>query len=169
MSSKALKCVTEQKDLDVTITDTLKPFIHIHNIAKKANQKLGMIRHCFSNKTDITIKPLYTTLVVPILESVFTAWSPSTQRDIIELEKIQRRAEKLFTPRIKFKDLSERRRRADMCEIYKTLNHEYKFNPLDFFELCDDSLCGRDFEFVKQRSRMDIRSNLFCYQVANVE
>ena len=167
MDGKALNCIAEQRDLGVTISDTLKPSVHIHNIAKKANQRLGMIRRCFSNKSYLTIKPLYTTLVRPILESVSTAWNPSLQRDITELDKIQSRAEKLCTPRIKFQDLSERRRRADMCETYKILNHEYKLNPRDFFELSDDDLRGHNLKLSKQRSRTDIRRNFFSNRVVN--
>ena len=73
MDGKALNRVKDQKDLGVTISDTLKPSAHIHNIAKKANQRLGMIRRSFSNKSHLTVIPLYTTLVRPILETVSPA------------------------------------------------------------------------------------------------
>ena len=167
MDGKALKSVKEQKDLGVTISDTLKPSVHIHNIAKKANQRLGMIRRCFSNKSQLTVKPLYTTLVRPILETVSSAWSPYTQKDIAELDKIQHRAERLCEPRIHFQDLSERRDRVDMCETYKILNREYKLNPNDFFELGVDNLRGHDLKLVKQRSRTDIRRHFFSNRVVN--
>ena len=94
MDGKALDIVHEQKDLGVIISDTLKPSLHIQSVAKKANQRLGMIRRCFSNKSADTIKPLYTTLVRPISKTVSSAWNPWLHKDISELDRIQHRAEK---------------------------------------------------------------------------
>ena len=126
-----------------------------------------MIRRSFSNKSHLTIIPLYTTLVRPILETVSPAWSPHTQKDIYELDKIQRRAERLCDPRIKFQDLSERRARADICETYKILHRDYKLNPSDFFTLSEDNRRGHDLKLVKQRSCTDIRKHFFSNRVIN--
>ena len=83
------------------------------------------------------------------------------------MDKIQRRAEKLCTFRIKFQDLSERRRRVGMCKTHKTFNYEYKLNPRDFFKRCHGNIRGHSLKLVKQRSRTEIRSNFFSNRVVN--
>ena len=112
-----------------------------------------MICRSFSNKNHFTVKPLYTTIVRPILETVSPAWNPYMQEDIAK------RAERLCDPRIMFQDLSQRRLRADMCEMYKILYHEYRIEPDKFFTLSDDNLRGHSFKLSKQRSRTDLRKN----------
>ena len=63
-------------------------------------------------------------------------------KDIVELDKIQHRAERLCDARITFQNLSQRRLRAEMCETYKILHHEYSLKSDKFFTLSDDNLRG---------------------------
>ena len=65
----ALECVSEQNDLGVTISNELKPSKHIDSIIKKANQRLGMIRRCFTNRSANVIVPISTSLIRPFLET----------------------------------------------------------------------------------------------------
>ena len=66
---------TEQADLGIIISNDLKPSKHIDiaKVASKANQRLGMIRRCFSNHSSDVIKPLYQAIVRPIIEYCITA------------------------------------------------------------------------------------------------
>ena len=86
-----LKQVHEQRDLGVIISDDLHPWKHIQEITKKANQRIGMIRRCFSNITQRKISILYTTSVRPLLEYASVVWSPWYKTDIDLLEKVQKR------------------------------------------------------------------------------
>ena len=58
-----LEEVNQQKDLGITISNDLSPRSHIINIVKKANQRVGMIRRCFSNLTPKKVKTLYVTMI----------------------------------------------------------------------------------------------------------
>ena len=49
-------------------SDDLSPRTHIVDIVKKANQRIGMVRRCFTNLTGKKIKTLYTTMIRPVLE-----------------------------------------------------------------------------------------------------
>ena len=55
----ALKEVEHQKDLGIHISNTLLPSKHISEICKKANQRIGMIKRCFTGLTNKKIKTLY--------------------------------------------------------------------------------------------------------------
>ena len=79
--------VTEQPDLD------LKPSKHIAKVASKANQRLGMIKRCFSNHSSDVIKPLYHYVLLLSITALF--WNPWLLKDIQELDKVQKRCLKL--------------------------------------------------------------------------
>ena len=64
----------------------------IESITARANSTLGMI-HQNIKKAPISVKEkIYKTLIRPQLEHVSCAWSPWLKQDILELEKVQRRA-----------------------------------------------------------------------------
>jgi hypothetical protein len=57
-----------QQDLGVIISNDLHPHCHISHIVKKANQRIGLIRRCFTNLTSEKVSILYKSIVRPILE-----------------------------------------------------------------------------------------------------
>ena len=57
---------------------------------------LGRIRKTFTFMDKEMFPPLYKTLVHPQMEHTFQAWSPYLHKDILKLEKVQRRATKLI-------------------------------------------------------------------------
>ena len=82
-----------QRDLGVIIYNDLHPDCHISHIVKKANQRIGLIRRCFTNLTSEKVSILYKSIVRPILEYGSTVWSPYLVKDIEALDKVQ-----LFEP-----------------------------------------------------------------------
>ena len=111
--------VTEQADLGIIISNDLKPSKHIakDKVASKANQRLGMIRRCFSNHCSGIIKPLYQAIVRPIIEYNSPVWNPWLLKDIQELDKVQKRCLKLCSTNIDLEPLSRRRDRADLVLV----------------------------------------------------
>ena len=86
-----LEEASEQKDLGVLISNDLKPSRHICNVCKRANQRIGMIKRCFSHFTSEKISILYKAIIRPILEYTSVVWNPITKKDIVQLEKVQKR------------------------------------------------------------------------------
>ncbi len=115
--------VPDQSDLGITVSNDLKPSKHIAKIAKKANQKIGMIRRCFSNHSHSVIVPLYKSIVRPTLETCSPAWNPWLVKDKTALDKVQKRCKDLCLTDITLEPLSTRRTKADMCETWKQLNN----------------------------------------------
>ena len=94
---------------------------------------VGMIRRTFTNINKDIFNRLYKVYVRPILEYCQQIWSPHLQKDIDEIEKVQRRATKLVKglenleyeerlEELKLFRLSDRRRRGDMITVYKMIN-----------------------------------------------
>ena len=59
---------------------------------KKANKRLGVIQRNLSSCRAVVKERAYLSLVRPICEYGSVAWSPHTQKDIICVESVQRRA-----------------------------------------------------------------------------
>ena len=160
--------VNSQKDLGIHITSDLKPSSHIDKITKSANQRLGLIRRCFTNKSPMVIKKLYCGLVRPILENNSSAWNPWLHKDIDKLERVQHRCQKLSSGDLHLPPLAQRRMKADMRETFKLLNGHYKTDPDSMFNIGRHSgLRGHHLKLSKVNSRTEVRQQFFCNRVIN--
>ena len=162
-----LEEVTEQKDLGVTVSNDLKPTKHISSIVKKANQRTGMIRRCFSNLTAKKISILYQTIIRPLLEYASPVWSPWYSKDINLLEQTQKRCLKLSHEPVKLDSLQTRRNTTDIIETYKITNGLYKVNKDHFFKQPSRTLRGHQQKLFKPHSRTNIHKNFFTQRVVD--
>ena len=165
MEGERLEEVSEQKDLGITISNDLKPSTHINYITKKANQRCGMIRRCFTNLSPLKVSILYKSIIRPIIETNSTVWNPWMRKDIELLDKAQRRAERLSTVPIKFDSLSDRRRRTDLRETYKFMEGKYKTDSGLYFTKNERGLRGHSKKLQKNYSRTDIMQQFFANRV----
>ena len=62
MAGIKLKETEEEKDLGVWVESSLKPALQCKNAAKKANQRLGLIRRCFCYRTKASFVPFFSRL-----------------------------------------------------------------------------------------------------------
>ena len=60
----------------ITIVNTIAP--HPHNAVKKANQRIGIFKRCFTDLTESKVKTLYQVVERPTLEYAIPAWNPYT-------------------------------------------------------------------------------------------
>ena len=86
-----LREVPYQNDLGVIVSNNLLPHEHIQSITKKSNQRIGLIRRCFTDITVNKVEILFNSLIRPILEYGSPAWAPWYSKDIANLEKVQLR------------------------------------------------------------------------------
>ena len=97
MDGTAIKQVSSVKYLGITINEKLNWSEHISNISKKASSVLGFLHRNLKSCPPHIKESCYKSLVIPILEYSCTVWDPHTQKDILMLEKIQRRASRFVT------------------------------------------------------------------------
>ena len=151
-----LESVTDQKDLGVIVSYSLKPKTQIETITKKAYQKTGMIKRCITNFTTTKVIILYKTIIRHELENVSPTWNPWLKSDIGELGKVQRKRLNMCTEPVQMDSLQFRRNFTDLMEIYEYMNNMYKTPASCYFTKPAWSLGGHPMKLHVQFSRTDV-------------
>ena len=85
------------RDLGILISSDLKWGNHLTMITARAYKVLGLIRRSFSNGLSISAKKrLYSSLVCSQLNYASQIWRPHLIKEIVALERVQRRASKFI-------------------------------------------------------------------------
>ena len=80
---------TCEKDLEVMIDPNLDFQEHMTGAVKKASRISNMLTRHISFKNKNIMLPLYTALVLPLIEYGNTVWSPFLSKDILRIEHFQ--------------------------------------------------------------------------------
>lgn len=159
--------VEEEKDLGVWVTKDMKPAMQCEKAARSANMALGMIRRSFHYRNKETLVPLYKTFVRPRMEFAVAAWAPWTEKDAAVLEAVQKRALRMISDiqgdnyenrlaETGLTTLSERRRRGDMIEVFKTMRGFNRVEREEWFDIMHD---GEDRPTRPTRSNTAVTDN----------
>ena len=176
MNNTALIPVEEEKDLGIIINNDMKPSKQCTSAANKANRMLGFINRSLTYKNEQNVIKLYKSIVRPHLEYSVQAWSPYLKKDIIKLERIQRRATKMIPnlrhipyeerlEKTKLFPLEWRRLRGDLIETFKIFN---KINNTDcnkLFELSDNSLRNNGLKLKFKRFQGETARHTFTRRI----
>ena len=167
-----------ERDLGVLVTNDMKAGEQVASAAAAANSMLWRIRKAFTCLDEHTLPPLYKALVRPRMEYAVQAWSPKLKKDIIKLERVQRRATKLIPSianltyeerlrRLNLTTLEDRRRRGDMIEVFKILKGLDRIQD-NFLELDENPRTrGNTLKLKKTRHRTQKRMMFFSSRVIN--
>ena len=90
-----LTWTTEEKDLGVWVSSSLKTSRHCFSVYRKAAQTLALLKRIFGRFTKQTLPRVINTYIRPTMEYAVQAWSPWLQKDILLLQRIYHRATKL--------------------------------------------------------------------------
>ena len=149
--------VKEFKDLGVITDHHLSWNRHIDHVVSKANRMLGLIeRTCKGLDNPKTL--------CSNLEYCSVVWSPYTKRNIVKLERVQRRATKFILKcddpydirlkKLNLMSLERRRSLTDVTFSYKVLNGNIAIDIskiIDFHSEADRfSLRSKDFNFKEE-------------------
>ena len=174
LSNTELRFVDSYKDLGVNMSRDLYWSNHVDVTVNKANKVLGLLKRTVGSKNKEIFSMLYKSLVRPILEYACPVWSPHLVKDILAIEKVQRRASRIALgqkPRempyeercklLNWKSLQHRREYLSLVECYKTV---FGLNGLDFndyFECCRSKSTRANHPFKIQTK--SARINAFKY------
>ena len=91
MNGHLLETVTEEKDVGVYISSSLKPSLHCKKSVEKANRALYCLKKAFHYRDKKVFIDLYKTYVRPHLEYCSPAWNPWSKADTDMIEGVHKR------------------------------------------------------------------------------
>ena len=165
LCGKVLETVSHQKDLGVWVSDDLSPKKHIAEVVKKCNQRIGLIKRCFTDLTPEKIQVLYTTMIRPTIEYASPVWAPYYKCDANKLDSIQSKIEKLSKEPLNFESLESRRNKIDLKETYKFLNDKYKTPGENYFKRSKLRLRGHSHKLLKPHVKTNVRKSFWSVRV----
>jgi ribonucleases P/MRP protein subunit RPP40 len=176
-----LENVSEEKDVGVWISTSLKPSSNCQKAATRASSVLGQMSRAVTYRDRVTWIKLYKQYVRPHLEYCVQAWSPWLEQDKKVLEKVQERAVKMVSGlqgntyearlrELKLQSLEDRRKRGDMIQVWKILNKHDNLSWNDFFQRHEQNFqqtrAGADnLNLKKPRFWSEVRRNSFSIRV----
>ena len=157
LHSETLENVQHSKYLGVTFSHNLSWNFHLDSITQKANRILGFLRRNL-NDCSMNVKAAsYCSMVRPILEYSAAAWDPYLQKDVNQLETVQRRAARFATNNyhdrttgcvtsmlqdLQWKSLEERRKTIRLNLLHKMYNKQVDVDVNKFVRLNDPRTRG---------------------------
>ena len=126
-----------------------------------------------------TFSIIYTTYIRPHLEYCIQAWAPYYAKDILLLEKVQRRATTLVwglkdlsyeerLERLKLFSLEERRLRGDLIQTFKLLTGKENVDYEILFNRSTNHLRGHSFKLSKSQCNKLCRRRFFSQRVIDI-
>ncbi|KAA3678006.1 uncharacterized protein DEA37_0008956 [Paragonimus westermani] len=90
-----LAWTTDEKDLGVWISSSLKTSLQCTAVYKRTSKILALLKRIFGRFTRQTLPSILNTYIRPTMEYAVQVWSPWLQKDIVLLQRIYHRATKL--------------------------------------------------------------------------
>ncbi len=178
---QALEESTEERDIGVEMSKSLKPSVQCAKAARTAQTVLSQLSRAFHYRDRHIFLRLYKQYVRPHLEFASPAWSPWTDGDKSALEKIQRRAVSMISglkggtyeekiAELGLPTLEERRHQADMVQTFKIVKGVDRVQHDTWFQLANEG--GRatrsadcPLNLRQRAARLEVRRNFFSYRV----
>ena len=185
MNNIKLGKVTEEKDVGITVSNSLKPGKHCKESVRRANAVLTQISKAFHYRDRFVFRKLYITYVRPHLEYAAPVWNPWLSCDIDLLEKVQQRAVNMISglqadtyegklAELGLDTLKTRRTKLDLIQTFKILKNIDNVSHSVWFKKCSDNFnrVTRISSYPDNLCRMkisktDIRQNFFSQRVIN--
>ena len=140
-SLKSVKHIKTIKDLGITVSSDLPWSDQVNVTVNKANKLLGLVHRTVGSSNSGAFSALYKSLVRPVLEYAAPVWNPYLVKDVLALERVQRRASRLALGqkrgemdyenslrKLKWPTLETRRLFISFVECYKIVFDMNKLN-----------------------------------------
>jgi hypothetical protein len=96
LGASKIQSVKTMRDLGIIVSEDLKWSSHCKEVTKKAGTRMYSLLRSFETKSTRFLVQLYKTFIRPKLDYGSPIWSPSSEKDILMVESVQR----AFTKRI---------------------------------------------------------------------
>lgn len=144
-----LELCTTIRFLGIVFSDDMKFSEHVSSLVRRCNSMIGALRRRLGNHLpNSAFKTVFDACIRSVLEYGSVAWDPVLARDILDLERVQRFAVRLFLrdftisyddalTRAGWLPLIERRKLLKVCQFYKFYHGYHEFPNRHFVHLSD--------------------------------
>lgn len=176
LHGQTLETTPSSKYLGVLISDDLSWSSHVQATVNKGNRTVGFLRRNFRECTTTVRAATYKAMVRPVLDYASPVWDPISQKDVTELEKVQRRAARYVhnnysdrTPgcvtsmlkTLQWEPLADRRLANRLTMLYKINNGIVDINKAEFYTSGDSRTRGAQRLFQERASHPVLFNSFF--------
>ncbi|XP_070182878.1 uncharacterized protein [Littorina saxatilis] len=176
LHGQTLETTPSSKYLGVLISDDLSWSSHVQATVNKGNRTVGFLRRNFRECTTTVRTATYKAMVRPVLDYASPVWDPISQKDVTELEKVQRRAARYVhnnysdrTPgcvtsmlkTLQWEPLADRRLANRLTMLYKINNGIVDINKAEFYTSGDSRTRGAQRLFQERASHPVLFNSFF--------
>ena len=159
LNNSAISSVDNMKDLGIVISQDLKWASHVDHVYKNARKSSFFIIKFAKTKNIWTLLLLYKIYVRSKLEYSTPLWSPSFDKDIVKIEKVQRDFTRIAFKKcgIPYTSYEDRLYKVNL----KSLQYRRIFFDIIFMYKILNGLSGLDFNqyFIRRQTPHNLRSN----------
>ncbi len=178
LRGKELSCCDHQRDLGVVISRTACFSEHCLRTAASARRMTGLVFRTFRSRHLQVMLPLFKSIVRPILEYCTVIWNPHLQKDVDEIESVQRKFTKQISgirtltydcrlDMLNLPTLASRRDYFDLLECYKLVRGLVRSECSQSVAVSHTSTRGHDYKLVPMHHtpRLNIRKQFLTERV----
>jgi ribonucleases P/MRP protein subunit RPP40 len=179
MQDTKLAVVEEEKDVGVTIHNSLKPARQCQKAATTGLRVLNQLRNNFHFRDRHVFLKLYKQYVRPHLEFATPVWSPWLNTDKQVLENVQKKFVNMVAglhpgsyeekcQQLGLETLEERRHLQDLAQTYKMVRGKEKLTRTELFTHVHGGRTRQDADELNLKqaaSRLDVRKNFFTQRI----
>jgi hypothetical protein len=178
LHNQPLNQATQTRDLGIIITESGNVSEHCKAVATRARRLTGIMLRTFRSRKQSVILPILKSIIRPVVEYASPVWCPGLQKDIKEIENVQRKitksiqglqemsyAERLQT--LNLPSLQNRRNYFDLLECYKITHSLVRSECKELLAFSENSTRGYHtmLHSSVRPPRLNIRKHFFTERV----
>ena len=178
LNNHSLTPVTVIRDLGVMVSESGFVSEHCVSAAARARQLTGIMLRTFRSRKRSVILPILKSIVRPVVEYATPVWSPGLQKDIKEVESVQRKLTKCirglhalsYSERLTFlglPTLEVRRSYFDLLECYKIVHGLVRSECKELLVISESATrgCNTMLRSTIRAPRHNLRKHFFAERV----
>jgi len=181
LNNQQLKQTTNTRDLGIIVSESGRVSEHCKSVSMRARRLTGVMLRTFQSRKQSVILPILKSIIRPVVEYASPVWCPGLQKDIKEIESVQRRVTKCihglkeqpYAERLQslgLPSLQARRTYFDLLECYKITHGLVRSECKELLLFSENSTRGYHtmLHSATRPPKLNVRKHFFTERVLNL-